>query len=367
MFESKFTGKSILKKPMCPFCGMPIERPTELENRRHGEMPVGKCSCGAVYACDESGKNVGQALIEALVFGCNMDWDLAWSLLPEEDYWQEIVDNYDYLNHYIVTGGVFQSRRINGVLYFIRFHEEVEEVTSEAVLRRLERVTKPHHPSGVPPDHSRRKSLSKAEVEQCVTEYRIEPILNAAAHDKKLIRKLQRLLYSGDDLLRKRAADILGKVSALIAEENPRTISKLLQGLFYAITDTAASGWGAFEAIGEIIGHKPELFAGYIPQLYQFLQDKTRRVAALQTIGRIAKARPDLFRNITYHFIALLPDPDPLVRGSAVWLLGNLSAHEARQDLESLQSDPHEITIYEAGDLKRKTVGQLAEEALYKL
>jgi hypothetical protein len=59
------------------------------------EMPVGSCSCGAVYACDETGHNLGSAMIEALVFGCNMDWDLAWGLLPEEDYLEKLVENYD--------------------------------------------------------------------------------------------------------------------------------------------------------------------------------------------------------------------------------------------------------------------------------
>ncbi|UCF83299.1 MAG: PBS lyase, partial [Desulfobacteraceae bacterium] len=200
-----------------------------------------------------------------------------------------------------------------------------------------------------------------------VKEFKVDQIVSVAGEDKKIIRNLQRLLYSGDDLFRRRAAEVLGQVSAIIAENNPGAISKLLQRLFYAITDTAASSWGAFEAIGEILSHKIELFAGYIPQLYQFLADESRRPQVLQTLGRIAKSRPDLMRKVTFHFIPYLSDSDPLVRGYAAWLMGHLSAAEAREDLEKLREDPHEIHIYENGQMEKKTVGEVASGALQVL
>ncbi|MBW2217590.1 MAG: hypothetical protein JRF34_10435 [Deltaproteobacteria bacterium] len=63
MYNTHFHGREPIKKPECPFCGsLLIERPTELTTRRPGDMPVGSCSCGAVYACDESGRNMGSAL-----------------------------------------------------------------------------------------------------------------------------------------------------------------------------------------------------------------------------------------------------------------------------------------------------------------
>ena len=329
------------------------------------EMPVGSCSCGAVYACDETGHNLGTAMLEALVFGCDMDPDLAWGLLPGDDYLEEIVEHYDYVNHSIIPGGFFESRRISGALYFIRLHDDVQEVTAEGVKKRLDKaaspVTKPLN------SHTEKKPLTKKEIEAHVKNFNVHPIVNVAGEDRKIIRNLQRLLYSGDDLFRKRAAEILGRVSAVIAENDPGTISKLLQRLFYAISDTAASSWGALEAIGEIIGFKTELFAGYIPQLYQFLPDETRRPQVLQTIGRIANSRPDLIRKVTFHFIPYLSDADPLVRGYTALLMGNLGASEAREDLEKLRRDTHEIHIYENGELEKKTVGKVVSEALGKI
>ncbi len=367
MIESKFVGKTLTTPPACPFCGLLIEKPRELENRRQGEMPVGSCSCGAVYACDETGHSQGAALIEALVFGCDMDWDLAWNLLPEEDYKQEIVENYDYIRHLIVPGGFMDSRRILGVLFFIRLHDDVLEVTSEGIRKRLERTK--HTPVSAERKISpkQKKTLPKKEIENLVREYRFKPILDVAGYDKKLIRNLQRLIYSGDDLFRKRAAEILGRACAVIGEEDSKAISKLLQNLFYAISDTAAFTWGAFEAIGEIISHKTELFGGYIPQLYQFLADETRRSQVLQSLATIARSRPDLLRKHTFHFFTYLKDAEPAVRGYTALLMGNLGAHEAKEDLEKLVNESHEIDIYENGNLEKVTVGQVAAQALEKL
>jgi hypothetical protein len=320
-----------------------------------------------VYACDETGHNQGAALIEALVFGCNMDWDLAWGLLPDEDYTQEIVEHYDPVRHLIVPGGFMDSRRISGVLFFIRLHQDVLDVTADGIRQRIElasasRAPGPHRKPG-----SKKTSLSKQNIEVLVREFDVEPILAAAQEDKRMIRNLQRLIYSGDDLLRKRAAELMGRACAVIADEDPAAVSKLLQGLFYAITDTAAFTWGAFEAIGEIISHRPDLYAGYVAQIYQFLADATRRAQALEAIGRVALARPDLLRKHTFHFFVYLRDPDPAVRAHAARLMGSLGAFEAKGDLEGLQGETDGLRIYENGNLHETTVGQVASEALKKI
>ena len=183
MFESKFFGRDPVKRAACPFCGQIVEKPQELTTRRPGEMPLGACSCGAVYACDETGHNLGSAMIEALVFGCDMDWDLAWGLLPEEDYLAEIVEHYDINSHLIIPGGAYEGRRIAGALYFIRMHKDIQEVTSNGVEKRLKEA---HNAQpALPSKQKRQKSLTKKQVERLVKEYQFEPILDAAKQDKK--------------------------------------------------------------------------------------------------------------------------------------------------------------------------------------
>jgi HEAT repeat protein len=363
--EGRFIGRDIIQKPSCPFCGMNIEKPKEMATRMPNEMPVGACSCGAVYACDVTSHNLGSAMIEALVFGCNGDWDLAWGLLPEDDYLEKQVKNYDFETHLIIHGGVYQGRRTAGTLYFIRLHGDVREVTEEGVKRQLEKGTPA--PQGSIRKARGKKAFTKKEVEVLVKEYELERLLDMAKNDKRILRDLQRLLYSPDRLFRWRAADIMGNASAVIGKYDPGAISKLLQRLFTAITDTAASSWGSLDAIGEIISNSPEQFAGYIPSLYQLTREKALLAEVLRALGKIAAKRPDLIRKTTYQFIPLLRDPDPEIRSYSAILLGNLGAHEANQDLTRLVNDSASMGLYVEGRLEDRTVGQLASEALRKL
>ncbi|MBT3260582.1 MAG: PBS lyase, partial [Deltaproteobacteria bacterium] len=60
-------------------------------------------------------------------------------------------------------------------------------------------------------------------------------------------------------------------------------------------------------------------------------------------------------------------DPDPLVRGYTAWLMGNLGAHEAKKDIEKCLGESHEIEIYETGNIRKMSLGEIAKEALHKL
>ncbi len=368
MMESKFLGRDFVKRPACPFCGQIVEKPMELDLRRPGEMPVGSCPCGAVYACDETGRNIGSALIEALVFACDMDWDLAWNLVPEEDYLEAMIEDYDFVQHVVVPGKFLEGRKASGVLVFIRLDENIQEVAGDGVKKKLDRAKA--RPAGREPSsggQSDQPILSKREVEALVQEGRLERVVGTAGADRGLVRKLQRLLYSGDKAFRNRAADALGRVCAVVGKEDPGSVSKLLSNLFYTITDTAAFTWGAFEAIGEIIGRSPSLFGGYVPQIYTFLPDESRRDQAMQTLARISESSPHLLRKHTLYFFPYLKDPHPSVRGHASRLMGNLDAFEARKDLLSLRDDDHEVEIMENGVPTRKTVGTLASESLARI
>jgi hypothetical protein len=209
-----------------------------------------------------------------------------------------------------------------------------------------------------------RKSFSKKEVEALVEKYDLGALLNIAETDPRIIRDLKRLLYSVEKPIRWRTADILGKVSARIARKDPATISKLLQGLFTALSDTAASSWGSIDAIGEIIAHNPKQFAGFMPQLYPFVKDRALLADVLRALGKIAAKQPEIIRKKSFYFMPLLQDRNPEIRGYATVLLGNLGAKEAKDDLTKLQEDDAPLDIYSDGELVKRTIGQLASEAL---
>ncbi|WXJ92596.1 hypothetical protein MTCOM_15780 [Moorella thermoacetica] len=356
-----------VNKPLCPFCGLPIAKPRELAPHRPGEMPVGSCSCGAVYACDVTGHNLGAAFIEALVFGCNQDWDLAWGLLPEEDYLERLVEHYDYDSHLIVPEGFYEGRRVTGALYFVRLQADIREVTGPGVQRKLREAATPGadrpgdwHPAGA-------RKYSKREITQLVKEYHFETLVDIARQDRRVLGDLQRLLCSGDALLRLQAADILGRAAAVYATGAPEIIANLLQRLLASVSDPGAASWGAVDAMGEIIANAPATFAGYIPQLYPFLEDKTLRPRVLRALGRIAGVKPGLLQRAALHFLTFLRDPDPETRGYAAWLLGILRTEAAREDLKGLLDDRQVVAVYHNGAIDEKTVGELAAAALDRL
>jgi HEAT-like repeat len=360
MVYDKLMGREIGIRPTCPFCGLQVDRPAE----RPGDMPVGSCTCGAVYACDETGHSIGTAMIEALVFACG-DWDAAWDLQPDKDYMESRVEHYDLSSHQLIPRGVAGGRRISGVLYFVKLRKDG---SSEADGRVIGPAPEPTPAKTIrPPFPHEGKPLVKKDVEQLVAQYRLAEVEAAAGHDKKIMRYLQRLLYSGDVLMRKRAAEALGRASSVICRTDSGIVARMLQGLYTSLLDTASSSWGAFDAIGEIIFQSPDLFAGYIPQLFQFLTDPKKRAEALGALGKIARVKPELIRKISFHFISLLQDPDPQVRGRAARLLGLLKADEAREDLSTLLNDAEEIEVYAKGLLLNQTVGQLAREAMEKI
>jgi len=365
--SSRSTAKKIFRRPICPFCGMPIEKPTEQATRMPVEMPIGYCSCGAVYACDETGHNLGAAMLEALMYACGLDADLASGLLPEDDYLQEIVERYDYLSHLIVPGGAMEGRRIRGALFFVRLYEDVQEVTrpeaERIILRGAQGRARPKTsdpPTSVIP-------LTKRQVEALVQDYDVNAAIEAAPGDKKLVRNLQRLLYSGDTLTRKRAADILGRVCAVIAEHNPGTVSRLLQNLFTAVSDTAAFTWGAFEAIGEIIRCEPSLFGPYVTFLLPYLADDTRISQTVEAMQRLSETRPQLLQKTAFRLCGFLDHSDPSVRGNAARILGWLGFSEAASQIKQLVDDRTMLDVYNLGRFQRISVGELASEALKAL
>lgn len=360
--EGRFKGRDVVSKPSCPFCGIYLNKPSELDNGMPQEMPVGACECGAVYTCDVTGHNLGTAMTEALVFACNGDWELAWDLLPEDDYLVAELEEYDYTSHLIVHSGAYEGRNVTGVLYFVKLHEDVLEVTEDGFRRKLEK--KSIHPVSV---QNRKRSagrLSKEEVERLVSDYDLEALLELARQDKKIIRYLQRLIYSADDLMRMKATDALGQASAVIREYDPGSISKLLKNLFISISDTAASSWGAIDAIGHIISNSARLYASYTPQLYKFIPDRELLPEVLRALGNITAIEPEPFKKIRFSLLPLLKDKDIDILAYAIIVMGNLKAKEATADLMLLGSDNRKIEIYNKGSFDKKTIGELALDAI---
>lgn len=363
-------GANVNTRPWCPFCGQAIGKPKEPEARKLGEFSVGNCQCGAVYTSDPTGHNVGAAMIEAMVYACNGDWDLAWALLPDEDYLDDRLESYDEITHQIVETRKLDGRSIRGVLFFIRLQRDMAEIAA--------RLGRKQDSSGIVPlvqpiqnlepvrDPKRQKiRASKDSVKNMIETWDIDGLVDLSFDDRRTLGFIRRLLYEPSSAKRWQTIHILGKVCGRYATRHPGAVSDLLHRLFATASDSASTSWGAVEAIGAIVGERPDVFGPFARHLLNFLADPARQVAVIWALGTIAAQRPDIIRSMPfYQLFPLLSYPQPELRALTLRLLGRIRAHEAKSHMEKLLGDMSLVTIFEEGQPMHTTIASLAEGAL---
>jgi len=365
-------AKTTLKtRPWCPFCGQDVGRPGYPDKRKLGEFAMGNCECGAVYASDPSGFNIGAAIVECLVHACDDNWDLAWDLLPEEDYLTGRIEDYDEVTHQVVETRNLDGRIIRGVLYFIRLQENVADLT----VRFKEKKNKPAakaaaSASGAVKEKKtetgkERKKANKNLIRELVQSRDIDGLVALCFDDKKTLRLLQRQLYEPDEAKRWAVVRLLGEVCSRVSIRKPGMVSDLLHLLFEACSDSAASSWGAVETIGFIIAERPDIYGSFTRHLLAYIGDPSTRVQVLWALGAIAEKRPDLVRNTSfYQLIGLLDSPVAAVKGHMLRILGRLRAKEVAGKIRPLQNETAQLTIYENGLPVQTDIGTLAREAI---
>ncbi len=364
-------------KPWCPFCGMDVGRPTAGMQRKMREFPIGTCECGAVYVSDSTGHSIGAAMVECLVSACNEHWDLAWELIPEDDYLTGILENYDEVTHQVVAKRNLDGRAVRGVLYFVRLHKEMAELVSRFEQKQggagpnqgrgeAVRSTEVMCPAAEPVKDPNRvkKKADKKLVRQLAQHADIDALVDLYRDDSKTLRFLQRLLYEPQADARYRIAWIIGQVCGRIATQNPGTVADLMHRLFEACADSAASSWGMVETIGSIIAVRPDIYGAFTRHLFNFMGDPGTREAVLWGLGEIAAIRPDLIRKTPfYSLFPVLTHSDPVMRGLTLRLLGRIKAQEAGFQILALQNDPSPVAIFEQGSFVTTTVAELSAQA----
>ena len=350
------------EEPRCPFCYYTIEQPTELQERKLAEFPVGACGhCGAVYAYDATGHNMGAAFIEGLLFACDYDSGLAFSFSYGEDYTDAVVGNYDIVTHTIVPEKICNERYVRGALIFVKIVGQFKEVTGQKIKEKIG-TSLP-----VAKDKLRSERFSKESVRRYVSENKLEDLIALALEDSRVLHELQRMLYTPDEQLKWRVVDMLGGVCKKVGRVRPDLISKLLGNLLQNAAYPGSSAWGALEAAGVIISTNPDLFGEFSNTLLGFFAQKNLWKEVTWAAGTIAAVKPNIVKRAARSLLSFLETPDPFLRGYAVWALGNLKNSDAVEKLKDLEKDEERISLFRESELKELTIAQLAREALDKI
>jgi hypothetical protein len=369
-------SKSEIKNPpWCPFCGQRVGRPREAAQRKLNEFPVGECECGAVYTSDATGHNVGSAMVEALVYACNDNWDFAWELLPEDDYLTGRIENYDENLHEVCDKGNVDGRPVRGVLYFVRLHTEIKDIAGRLRVRKekevdqstMQTILDENRPVIEPAPDAKRKKIraNKKLVKEMVEKSDVDGLVALCFDDKKTLRLMQRLLYDPFDENRWHVAWLIGQVAGRVATREPGQVSELLHRLYEACTDSAATHWGMVETLGCVIAARPDVFGAFTRHLLNFVGQDSTRNQVIWALGEIAETRPDLIRDTPFfNLFHFLQHPDATVRGLVARLLGRISASEASLQIMTLSSDDAEFTFWDKGRMNSTTVAKEAAAAL---
>jgi HEAT repeat protein len=195
-------------------------------------------------------------------------------------------------------------------------------------------------------------------------------IVRRAENDKRVLSELIALTLSEDDLIGWRAVKALGLASAIVAARDAEFVRGILRRLQWSLNDESGSiGWRAPQAMGAILAASPGAFAEFAPIIASTLDvDETHFYpGVLWAIGIIAEHHRARVEFALPQIRALLRDTSPQTRGMAAFCLGRLRDTESRGVLAQLLDDDAPVRVFEDDELRMRTVGALARDALQKL
>jgi hypothetical protein len=341
--------------PECPFCGKYIPAPEKMRTE-FGEIIAGRCGCGAVYVCDPTGHNLGEAYSDALAFAKG-DWDI-YSLSPDADY--RMIDmDYDLKKHARLYSK--STGEGGGKLIFVKLSDNTagREPQGAGQNREAETETAPVKPE---------KCLSKNRLREMLDRGSYDEIASAALGDKGIIRRLISSSYDKDDVISWRAMEALGFVAGRLSRSGKTEIVRdTIRRLLWSMGEESGGiGWSAAEMLGEIIRSNPGEFSDIIPIVWSFREEDMFRAGVARAMGRIAEVRSDLVNFITNDIREIIRDKDPAVRGYAAWAVGLLGDERILEELRGLSGDKAVMKFYLNGELSERAVGEIAFEAINK-
>jgi len=189
---------------------------------------------------------------------------------------------------------------------------------------------------------------------------------------RQVINALFSFLCSTEEEVKWRAVTAMGAVVTNLADEDIESARVIVRRLMWQLNDESGGiGWGAPEAIGEILacheglaGEYANILTSYIREDGNFLEHEPLQRGALWGLARVAQVRPDLVQDAKSYLIQRLGSTDATVRGLAALTLGLLGAEEARLELEDLSADDTEVHLYVDRQIGVRRVSELAEQAL---
>jgi hypothetical protein len=199
----------------------------------------------------------------------------------------------------------------------------------------------------------------------------LDAIAAWAVRSKRVIGALVSLTYHEDPLTAWRAVEAIGAAAGRVADDDADFVREQLRRLHWLLSEESGGiCWMAPQAMAEIVRARPSLFPDYANIVATLivtlaLEDLPHfRAGILWAIGRIAPVAAAAVDPVIPEVVAGLDDPDPNIRGVAVWCLGQTRQRGILADRPDLLSDQSVVHLYANGRVTRTTVGALAAESI---
>ena len=203
---------------------------------------------------------------------------------------------------------------------------------------------------------------------------RFDEFLAAARRDRRAVRTLTGLLYHDEELVRWRAVSMFGRLAAGMPEAVGPIIKRLL---WFMSEESSTVGWGSAQAIAEMYRCNKAVAKDAIRVVVHYLDDEELSEPANRNtymlagsiwgIGRIAGVDHSLAVEMAPELVRFLGDPDAQVRALSAWSIGRLGYAGAVEGLKRLVGDDAAAELYEDGELRAVSVGQVALESLDRI
>ncbi len=208
------------------------------------------------------------------------------------------------------------------------------------------------------------KRQLRAQIVTLIKAGNFAQLTELAGQDAGVAAILMQFIYDPSDLLHWLALEGLGYV----AGSHPDQVQKLINRLLYLLNeDSGSTGWGAAAALGEIGRHQISLVKEIIPMFVGFLEEPFSQGPMLWGVGRLAEVHRELLEEVLPVIVLFLTNSEPQLRALAAWALGKGRYRPATDAIRALIGDDHVVQLYDQGELRSTTVGQVAREALVGL
>lgn len=202
------------------------------------------------------------------------------------------------------------------------------------------------------------------------------------------VRDVLHALFSGicrsDEPVHWNAVACMGPVVARLAGQDMEEARIVMRRLLWSLNDESGGiGWGAPEALAEIMARHEGLAGEYVhmlisyaredgEELFQdgnFLEHEVLQRGLLWGLSRLAEARPRLLaeKNVAPDLLPYLGSEDAAVRGLAARALGLLGGAETAGHLRPLREDKATFRFLEGNHIRTASVAELASQALERI